>query len=257
MGLWDINGPFFEPSALERMQEMIEEQERIAQIMDGFDFPALQQSIAAAESAMRILDAAGGESVLERALQEHERWNGGLGEAVERLWRDQEKWGKILDRGSDLSFRPDALVSAANGIPAFVVEAMDAALAYVPEERREDCEVLAAPLREAAWEKRLTLDQVLALLNLLLALVMFVVSSLPDPQLDHLTEQNDMLIAQNEAVLEQGEESLDLQRQQLEETRRTRQVLEQLAEAHQLLRDEADALLEQAEQEAAQKGAEE
>lgn len=118
----------------------------------------------------------------------------------------------------------------------YAAAAVAAAQPYIPLDQIEVCplETLSdlTKNRETPW----SIDRIIALLSFLLTLVLGILSSLPNKQLDLLIKQNETLIEQHEEIIKTQEENSELH-----------EVLYALTNSINLLTDEVESLRNESE----------
>ncbi len=102
---------------------------------------------------------------------------------------------------------------------------------YLPSDKKEEYQNIVLPKLQS--KHRLSLSELLSILNLLVAIFFGVIASMPD-------EQTERIIAQNETMIEQQAEIIQLQK----EDQALVDVLDSLSDSINVLTDEIDSLRE-------------
>lgn len=134
---------------------------------------------------------------------------------------------------------PDNLLTTAIPVPSYgtISSALHAAEPYIPTENRAIYEDECEKVKEAAPIQKLSVDTIIGLFSLLLAALSFVLSLMPDSQLEELARQNEQLITLESQQLAEIQEQNAL----LEEQNR---LLQERADSSQALNDTAVSILE-------------
>lgn len=112
-----------------------------------------------------------------------------------------------------------------------VVTSLETALPYMDLNQREEYQEEVIPKLEKAHQNKLTLNDILAIISLLVSIYFGIVSSLPDEQLDRISRQNEIIIEQQAELIELEKEDAEL-----------RDTLNALADSINLLSDEVESL---------------
>ena len=113
----------------------------------------------------------------------------------------------LLEQGFEISAR---YVRFSKDLQENLVNVFDRSVDFTPPEWRSECEDILSPSHTRKAVHLLTFDRAIALLGLLISLFSFLITQLPDTQLDELIEQNEQIITAHR-------EELELERQRTEQ----------------------------------------
>lgn len=115
---------------------------------------------------------------------------------------------------------------------------IERAAQYIPETNQQEVEQIKEEIPEVqtSHDNGITLDRILAIINILLVIYGAILQSLPNEQLDRLAAQNDVIISQQAELIELNQEDQELY-----------EVLTDLKDSINSLADEVDALRDEIE----------
>lgn len=113
-----------------------------------------------------------------------------------------------------------------------VVAALEMAFPYMDSAQREEYQEEVVPkLEKVSSRNKLTISDILAIISLLVTIYFGIVSSLPNEQLDRISQQNEIIIGQQAELIELTKEDTEL-----------RKTLDALTDSINLLSDEVESL---------------
>lgn len=105
---------------------------------------------------------------------------------------------------------PDRYIRFSKDLRENLANVFNSSVDFTPPEWRSECEGILSPSPARKAVPFLTFDRAVALLGLLISLFSFLVTQLPDAQLDELIDQNEQIITAQS-------EELELERQRTEQ----------------------------------------
>ncbi len=178
---------------------------------------------AAAENAMKLssVDLSGMSETLQRISRLHE-FKPDLSPLMTTIQRislaDHSSYMSSLAKMQQLSQSFKDSLPVSDELQQSIIRVLRSAGSYMDDEQKAvvdeiDPEILNPSPDQPAAKPKLSIPILLAILNLLMNLVFFIIQQMPDEQLEEIAAQNEVVIEQNEDLIRQNSEELALLQQ--------------------------------------------
>lgn len=125
----------------------------------------------------------------------------------------------------------DMMLNVQASLASQVMRSIEYAIPYMDSDQQEEYAEDVLPKLQDCQDKKLTLSDILTIISLLVTIYFGIISSLPDEQLDRISQQNEIIIEQQEELIELKKEDAEL-----------RETLDALTDSINLLTDEVESL---------------
>ena len=177
----------------------------------------------AAENAMKLssVDLSGMSETLQRIsrLQEFKADLSPLMTTIQRIsLADTSSYMSTLSKMQQLSQSFKDSLPVSDELQQSIIRVLRSAVSYMDDDQKAvvdeiDPEILNSSPEQSAVKPKLSIPVLLAILNLLMSLVFFIVQRLPNEQLEEIAAQNEVMIEQNEDLIRQNSEEIALLQQ--------------------------------------------
>lgn len=124
-----------------------------------------------------------------------------------------------------------------------VASTFEKALPYMDSKQEKKYKEEVLPKLKRSIEHKLSISDLIAIISLIVAIYFGIISSLPDEQLDRISQQSEVITKQNAVIIEQQKEIIEFQQEDL----KLRDTLDSPTDSINMLSDQVQSLREEIE----------